>query len=296
MHTDGVDVLNSFSMICNIEDCSFCQGALCTKGLFQDSKECREQRNVPGRLDVQLCSLPMFRSRDLVRVDIDSTSKGQQTKWLTKDRKWLIKERFYYQCRFWNDPLVEAIGSKVCESLHISSVKYQLCTVDGRLASLCKMEDDKFIPLKRLDKKGMLEEYSGEDRIKFVRETISNQIGYDTVQYLADMTLADFIVGNEDRHCGNFGIGSRGLFPLFDFGLGLFEHDYIYSGLSLTEAIPKMNKQPFGRWDIALDYFSKEGVLKTGTVDLSGYILPNNLASEYLRYSTKKVGVNLCGI
>ena len=50
--------------------------------------------------------------------------------------------------------------------------------------------------------------------------------------YLIVMAIIDFLIGNEDRHLNNFGVltddSTYRLLPLFDFGLGLFEHDRRY--------------------------------------------------------------------
>ncbi len=181
--------------------------------------------------------------------------------------------------------------------MRIDHHEYKLCTVDGRLACCSTLNSDKLITFDKLDKKKLVYEYAGIDRLKYVVSTIEYHTGCAPVQFLADMTLVDFIIGNEDRHFRNFGITSdRKLYPLFDFGLGLFEHDYIYDELSLEQAIPKMNKQPFHDWNLVLNYFASCGCLRTGKIDLTGYAIPSNLGRQYLKYSCRKVGIDLCGI
>ena len=284
-------------MICNIEDCRYNKDAECVLDLFQDSDECREKVKVKQSSVKDIKIDRVFDVIDLIQISINTASKGQQRKWVTKDSKWFIKEQFYYQCRYWNDPLTEVIGSKVCKDLGIDHQEYGICKVGNRLASYAAFESDKLLPFSKLDKAEDIEEYYGIDRIKFAAEVLGKWFTEDPLQYLADMTLVDFIIGNEDRHLRNFGSTDSGRpYPLFDFGLSLFEHDYIYSNLTLSEAIPKMNKQPFHDWDMALDYFAGLGLLRSHDIDLTGYTLPNSLSREYLEYSCQKVGMKICGI
>ena len=65
------------------------------------------------------------------------------------------------------------------------------------------------------------------------------------------MSILDFLVGNEDRHLNNFGVLFNGkdykLAPLFDFGLGLFEHDRRYESEPFRECLQLMESKPFHR-------------------------------------------------
>lgn len=113
------------------------------------------------------------------------------------------------------------------------------------------------------------------------------------------MTIIDFLVGNEDRHFFNFGTLYDGnnykVAPLFDFGLGLFEHDVYYKNLTLEQCITKMSKKPFHDWDAALNYFASVVVLpKQTSVQISKKLLPNLLAESYLCYSCKQLGIEVC--
>ena len=79
--------------------------------------------------------------------------------------------------------------------------------------------------------------------------TIKKLCGIDITDYLIVMIVFDYLLGNEDRHYNNFGVtrvdGEYRVAPLFDFGLGLFEHDNVYNGHTLQEATSIMDGKPF---------------------------------------------------
>ena len=81
----------------------------------------------------------------------------------------------------------------------------------------------------------------------------------------------------------NFGVLYDGIgyeiAPLFDFGLGLFEHDVFYKELPLEQCIQKMTKKPFHDWNQALNYFAGITVLpEKNTIQIPKKLLPNSLA------------------
>lgn len=285
--------------LCEIKDCKMNENEICSVDADFDDIICIQNRDIPVNQIKKEYSM-LFDKQDCIELDIHSVSKGAQKKWLSKDRLFLIKERFYYQLRFWNDDLVEVISSIIGRQLGINCLEQFLGRISGRDCSYSAYWGEKrFIPFGKLKGANEIYEYSDViDRIKFTIDLLNSNTHLDLTDYLGKMTLLDFIVGNEDRHLFNFGVLYDGsgyeVAPLFDFGLGLFEHDVYYKGLSIEQCIQKMSKKPFHDWNQALNYFAEITELpKKTTIQIPEKLLPNSLAEPYLRYSLKTLGMEV---
>ena len=117
---------------------------------------------------------------------------------------------------------------------------------------------------------------------------------------MAVMIVFDFLLGNEDRHYNNFGVlfreGEFKVAPLFDFGLGLFEHDKKYSNLDLDNAILKMDGKPFNKSLLQ----PVEMLIHSGYADYVKQIIfginiperslfPSELGMEYFEYALRTI-------
>lgn len=297
MHS--MDLFDGFHL-CEIVDCKLNKGEVCSINANFDDVECRKCRVLPEN-KIKKDYFQFFNKKDCIQLDIISSSKGAQRKWLSKDEQFLIKEQFYYQLRYWNDDLVEVIASGIGKQLGINCVEQWLGNISGSDCSFSHYWGDKrFISFGRFSGYEKILEYTDVvDRIKFAIDLAFKITQLDLTQYLANMTIMDFLIGNEDRHFFNFGILHDGknyeIAPLFDFGLGLFEHDVFYKDLSLEQCISKMSKKPFHSWDKALDYFASAiNLPKITDVKISRRLLPNSLSEPYLRYSFGKLGIEVC--
>lgn len=296
---DNMDAFNGFHL-CEIIDCKLNRDNICSVNANFDNANCKQYRVLPEN-PIRKNYDGLFHKKDCIALDLQSSSKGAQRKWLSGDKKFLIKEQFYYQLRYWNDDLVEVIASSIGKQLHINCMEQWLGNISGQDCSFSYYwGDKKFIPFGRLEHYRGIEEISDVvDKIKYTVELLNDNTHLDFTQYLADMTVLDFLVGNEDRHLFNFGALYNGMDyevpALFDFGLGLFEHDVYYKSLTFEQCLAKMSKKPFHDWDKALNYFAAIAVLPEATeVKISKKLLPNLLAEPYLVYSFKQLGIGVC--
>lgn len=130
-----MDLFNGFHL-CEIIDCKLNKNEICSINANFDDKAVSKAEYCQKVLfkKITLC----FSQKDCIALDLESTSKGAQRKWLSGDRKFLIKEQFYYQLRHWNDDLVEVIASSIGNQLGINCVEQWLGNISGQDCSfLC---------------------------------------------------------------------------------------------------------------------------------------------------------------
>ena len=281
--------------LCHIDDCEKNDNGTCIVNAFFDDDICKNNRKI-NKSFVKKKYEMFFDKSDCIELAINTSSKGAQRKWISADKKYFIKECFYYQLRYWNDDLVEKIASIIAGQLNINHLEQHLGNISGVDCSYTDFWGDvKFIAFGKLKGSDNIWEYKDAiDRIKFSIDLMFQYSGIDCTGYLADMTLLDYIVGNEDRHLYNFGLLYDGIkyyiAPLFDCGLGLFEHDIDYIGRNLKD----WSKKPFGSWHDALNYFdSVHGYSSLKNITVPYNLIPSKLAKEYLQLSLKNLGKEL---
>lgn len=291
-----MDGMHKFDAICNIGDCAYNNDTgVCELGLFQQSQNCLNKMHVITR-DFDKSQELHFDSQNFIKLQLGTTSKGSQEKWQSIDNSYFLKGRFFYQNRYWNDDLVEVIASTIATQLHFDCVEQKLATIDHKDCSASRIFTEKFYSYAKIDRCSDFEEYFGTDRVKFVIDNIYNFCKVDTTQYLAEICVLDFLIGNEDRHENNFGVFWDGLYfkkaKIFDNGLGLFEHDTLYFGKTLEESIPLMSKRFFGDLRKSSDYFASR-VQFPSKIDLCGLWIPSKLALDYLKASCSYYGMEV---
>lgn len=248
-------------------------------------------------------------------VSKSTSSKGNQRKW--SDGHIWVKAAFEHEGQFWKDYLVEIIAADIGDQLGFHVVPQGLAVIqlaDDREHMGCWSFD--FLPenysflsfyhlLKAHD---LVRDYDKMTKqqpplVQFQATVglLRDITGLDFTGYLTEMVVLDFLVGNEDRHINNFGVlwcaetDEYAVAPLFDQGLGLFEHDPVYSRLTLTEAIRKMRGQPFNRNlqkvvdAVDLTILSLQGK----TIDVSALTFPNSLALPYLKFTAAHLGIEV---
>lgn len=254
-----------------------------------------------------------FRTSDCESISLYTSSKGNQKKWKTLDGRFYIKEPFYYMGIEWKDYMVERVASQYAALCtlpsYITVVKQGLCHVDGKLASYSEAfdnDDSYFVSFLRefpeFEHIGFPKRASYLERFQTLVGRYTEAAGVYATSYLPIMSLLDIIVGNEDRHLNNFGylMTSDGLVPapLFDFGLGLFEHDLMYNELYFPKAIKRVRPKPVG-WNVdqaidclkecypeCLDILPKQ-------ITLSDFQLPSTKAVMYFRHVNERLGVSV---
>lgn len=204
---------------------------------------------------------------DIIALTLESTSKGNQRKFYNKRTHEYIKEAFYYQGRYWKDSYVEHLAwelASMTDTLGVSIVKQDVVYLRGKAEYEntrlgCVSRDFLFYADREcewMSCQRVLKNIPGRDLGKSfkvyttLKDQFREECNVDITNYLVVMIVFDYLLGNEDRHYNNFGIlrymdMTFGIAPLFDFGLGLFEHDVKYSGKTLNEAVRLIEAKPF---------------------------------------------------
>lgn len=261
--------------------------------------------------------IKQFNTKDLQSLQLESTSKGNQRKWFSASADVFVKEQFFYQGKYWKDNLVEVIASSIGAQMNLFGVevlRQDVCqVVEGTKTTFGVFSPKfgagkRFISYKRLlDMNGLFfdESASIESKWDSVLKNVKIVTGLEYSNYLLVMSLIDYLVGNEDRHLNNFGVlfsddTSFSMAPLFDFGLGLFEHDRIYEDRPFRECVKKMQCKPFSANNQKLiDWLSKQYDLRKffhGSLDLSRCEIPSPKAGSYLRNRCMALGIELKGV
>lgn len=258
-------------------------------------------------------SVPTFKVQDMIELQLLSTSKGNQRKWFFDGN--YVKEQFYYQDKYWRDDLVERITSVIGKQLETSNLvlEQSLCLIEeentthfGIYSKDFLKAEEKYVSVQRMlevsnvdfdTRMGCIERYD------FLRSFLESKTGLDFGQYLDTMILLDYLVGNEDRHLNNFGViykeGSVRFAPLFDFGLGLFEHDRRYAYTPFSQCIHKMECKPFSTDNQKImDYRLTDGLCLElpNSIDLTNCQIPSAKAGSYLRNRCMHLGIALEGV
>lgn len=257
--------------------------------------------------------IPSFDTNHLTELQLLSTSKGNQRKWY-KDGLY-IKEQFYYQNKYWRDDLVENIASCIGQQFETNEyvLEQHLCTInDGNNSThgvfskdFCS-EGEKYLSLQRLldtNKSSFDTDMGCPERYEFLLNFLQEVTDLPFGRYLDTMIILDYLVGNEDRHLNNIGViwnGTKFRYaPLFDFGLGLFEHDRKYEGVPFAKCLNKMESKPFSSdnqriVDYRLNYGIQIKLPKK--LILSNCEIPSMKAGSYLRNRCLKLGIELEGV
>lgn len=261
-------------------------------------------------------NMKLFDTESLESLDLISSSKGNQRKWYDHSSRVFVKEQFVYQGVHWKDYLVECIASEIGAQLKLNAVtilEQKQCRIydRGNYSYGCyskdfrEKADDMYVSFDRimkLENKEWLLNWFPQIAFDFVTVTIKNVTGLDYREYLVAMCLLDYLIGNEDRHLNNFGVMKNQtgfkLAPLFDTGLGLFEHDRRYEGKTLDKALLLMQGKPFHQdLEVILNCIARDAALKCMLVDMlpakftiHSNLIPSSLAQEYLHHSVATVG------
>lgn len=242
-----------------------------------------------------------------------TTSKGNQAKYMSKCNTYFVKERFFYQNKFWEDNKVECLASSICSQLDIKAIQQGICTIDKNLYEtegtysynfldknelfITKNQLLNFVYLNELDlNKRLKKNVSISDRCLFDLELYSNFIKDENEikNYLLDICLIDFIILNEDRHDNNYGLiynEETELYripELFDFGIGAFEHDLVYNKLNYNRAIDKCKMKNYSSNPIKLfnwlrglgDININKKISKISRLSFSEDYIPNTLYTQ----------------
>lgn len=257
-----------------------------------------------------------FRDKDVVKIDVSSSSGGNQKKWRTLDGEFYLKGCFSYNGISWRDNFVEVVSSQyaaLCKlPAGVSVVRQGLGILGGVPISYSESFDVEdtgyFCSIYRLYE-DVLESLRSrkcghKEYLKIIIDLYNRITGVDCTPYIISMFTLDVIVGNEDRHLNNFGffVGEDGIArpsPLFDFGLGLFEGSDISEGLPLAKAISKVFFMPMQiKLDNLLkilreDYGGIVSEILPESVNLSAFRFPSHRAKRYFAVVQERLGVRV---
>lgn len=273
--------------------------------------------NIPAQPLVNVYNL--LKSTEIVDLNngwkeltLKSSSVGNQEKYINTNTCKFIKLGYTESGRKFKDYLVEIIASSIFGKsvLNIEILQQKLVLTNkgfGVISDLFTSQDTTYETFYQVARKhGKLNlpqlDLPRMDRLMCIYE---DYIKFDATDYLLVMIFIDCLVLNEDRHLRNFGyLRSREgneLPPIFDFGLGLFEHSSRYDGLSLKEALGLIECKLFTHDNLTVlktlhnTYLkSKIDFLYNNMRDVSNLVFPNKLSIEYYDYIRKELSL-LCG-
>ncbi len=181
----------------------------------------------------------------------DNTSDGNlQKRWKIIDGKRCLMKSGATPFR--QEPFNEVIATLILNRLGIEHIPYTLTWIDDKPYSLCDnfvTKSSELISAARLMQ--IRPKANDENRyLHFVN--ICESSGIDIVPMLDRMIVFDYIIANEDRHFGNFGLLRDpetlewiGAAPIFDNGTSLW-HDKLTSQIPTAELICKPFKKAHG--------------------------------------------------
>ena len=158
----------------------------------------------------------------------DSSSDGNLKK------RWIIAGGTRYLLKAGSgqirqEPYNEVIASEVMRRLGVDHVDYALTHMNREVYCTCPAftsRDVELVPAWAILKGSRREE--GQTLYEFVRRSLESFGIDDCTGFLDRMICTDFIIANEDRHFGNFGIirnpeslEVKGFAPMFDSGTSL---------------------------------------------------------------------------
>lgn len=237
---------------------------------------------------------------NIVKLNLVSTSKGNQDKYYDKTNKCYIKMPFHYQGKTWKDYMVEYLSSCLVQhtdTLGVQVVQQEIIQTSKGPACISQdfaSSDAEWVSIYSLCNGIIPNKYYGFSYhiFQWLRDVVKDKCNLDITNYLLVMIVLDYLLLNEDRHFNNFGIlysnGHWSVAPLFDFGLGLFEHDRRYESKTLEQALSLTQCKPFApEYDAAIEmlfnagYVSKISRIASGIKMPDSDLFPNELGYEY---------------
>ena len=238
--------------------------------LLKDGEKCFSLDDVTGISVSNIDEVPTFefQKKDLLitRTDTD----GFQMKALSDDRRLFVKSQAVISGIRMRDWAVEIIASEVAELMDIPCVRQQHCIFayggrkwDGVYSRNFEMDGYAFLSFESLI--GTVHLSTEDDafihmgsieKLKWCAGQISDICGIEfkeAERYMLDLAVLDCLIGNVDRHTRNFGVffnsntGEYSLPPVFDNGMGLFEHDHYRDEYkSFDDAMNNVYVAPYG--------------------------------------------------
>ena len=259
----------------------------------------------------------IYKEDDLLELNLLNSSKGNQHKWYDSETNVYVKGQFMYQNKAWKDYLVEILAHKLAKQMNLSTAvleqtKCKIITKDATILGVISkdfsVDEIEYISFYRLSATALNNQFpknaTNTTIFNYIRDIIYDICKFDCHNYVLDMLLLDTLLCNEDRHLHNFGVFRQGTVfkpaVLFDFGLGMFEHDRKYENIvSVEQVFDMVSCKPFQSNPIAninwLKLNQSEYLSKTlpKALSVENADFPNRLAREYFSYVCSKLGVEV---
>ncbi|MBR6984327.1 MAG: HipA domain-containing protein [Ruminococcus sp.] len=181
----------------------------------------------------------------------DNTSDGNlQKRWKIIDgKRCLIKSG---ASPFRQEPFNEVIAALILGRLGIGHIPYTLTWIDDKPYSVCDNFVTKTSELISAARLMQIRPKTNDENSYLHFVNICQSSGIDIVPMLDRMIVFDYIIANEDRHFGNFGLLRDpetlewiGTAPIFDNGTSLW-HDKLTPQIPTAELVCKPFKKTHG--------------------------------------------------
>jgi hypothetical protein len=181
----------------------------------------------------------------------DNTSDGNlQKRWKIIDgKRCLLKSG---TAPFRQQPINEVIASIILERLGIDHIPYTLTWIDDKPYSVCENFVSKNMELIGAARLMKIRPKANDENSYLHFVNICSELGVNIVPMLDRMIVFDYIIANEDRHFGNFGLLRdpdtlewTGAAPMFDNGTSLW-YDKLTSQIPLADITCKPFKKTHG--------------------------------------------------
>lgn len=181
----------------------------------------------------------------------DNTSDGNlQKRWKIIDgKRCLLKSG---SAPFRQQPINEVIASIILDKLGIDHIPYNLTWIDDKPYSVCENFVSKNTELVSAARLMQIRPKANDENGYLHFVNVCSELGFDIVPMLNRMIVFDYIIANEDRHFGNFGLlrdtdtlEIKGAAPMFDNGTSLW-YDKLTSQIPSADITCKPFKKTHG--------------------------------------------------
>ena len=181
----------------------------------------------------------------------DNTSDGNlQKRWKIIDgKRCLLKSG---SAPFRQQPINEVIASIILDKLGIDHIPYTLTWIDDKPYSVCENFVSKNTELVSAARLMQIRPKANDENGYLHFVNICSELGINIVPMLDKMIVFDYIIANEDRHFGNFGLlrdadslEIKGAAPMFDNGTSLW-YDKLTSQIPSADITCKPFKKTHG--------------------------------------------------
>ena len=209
------------------------------------------------------------------KAESHTASKGCCVKWYVSD-----EQKFYKTSSFrngWDESTSELIVTDLLKNSPFPFVSYNPCVIkfiyrneerteQGVWCNSFLKEGEHYIDMfSVLENKKTVKQFNDvmnvKERYNYTVDVLSNCVGSDVKPFINFMMSMDFVIGNSDRHCGNFGIikqvdGTYRLAPIFDNGLSLWAQGRIPGDESDPFSSMARRQINFTKSKLFLDYIT----------------------------------------